>query len=403
MAAAPREQGMKDFLSHARDIDLYELFELERYACRDASGQFEHQIKTKFKEFALKYHPDKNSLEDEKTKSDCADVLVYITKGKDILLDPDAKHRYDIELRRTRKEESYWEASLWWSRWIFNASLLVAGGVGLLVGGLAAGGAAGGVALALPIACSSMLSAGIRGSCIHYQDPHATNYDYAKQIWIGGLIGAIGGACAAAVQGATIGAQVGIASAGGAGTAVATHVIEDSMNVLDGTRSAEDLVTIEHLSTIGTSIAIGACAGIAVQGVACGLQTGAQGSQQIVDASAGVSQNEAISTVISAVTSLAKQGVELQRGSYARTTCRIRRRTRCGTARCYLTEMDQPKHINDTGLFKDGRKVPLTRFLLEAAEAKVRVNAEKGYPQESSYFESILTAWGMTMGCSVQA
>eukprot|EP00928_Gymnodinium_smaydae_P023357 TRINITY_DN19309_c0_g6_i1.p1 TRINITY_DN19309_c0_g6~~TRINITY_DN19309_c0_g6_i1.p1 ORF type:complete len:397 (+),score=51.76 TRINITY_DN19309_c0_g6_i1:52-1242(+) len=381
VTGASRQQAIKDFMSASCDKDLYELFELERYACPDASGRFEQQIKAKFREFALQYHPDKNSFVDEETKADYAKVLVYITNGKNILLDPDAKHRYDIELRRTRLEESSWDSSRWWSRWISNVALLAAGGIGLIIGGgLAVGAATGGAALALSIAGSCMLSAGIRGSLAHYQDPHAINYDYAKQICIGALTGGFGGACAEAAQGATIAAQVGIAAAGGAGTAVAAHVIEDTVNVLDGTQSAKDLVTSEHLSTVGTSIAIGACAGLAIQGVACGFQSGAEQSQQIVDDAARVAKNAAIGTVVSTVTSLAEEGVEHQRARYR------------------LENMVNSMHRYGNGHAKDPRAVPL-----EAADARAGVNAETVSSQEASYFENILRACGMTMVCSLVA
>eukprot|EP00928_Gymnodinium_smaydae_P023356 TRINITY_DN19309_c0_g5_i2.p1 TRINITY_DN19309_c0_g5~~TRINITY_DN19309_c0_g5_i2.p1 ORF type:complete len:395 (+),score=49.51 TRINITY_DN19309_c0_g5_i2:128-1312(+) len=379
VTGASRQQAIKDLLSVALDKDLYELFELERYACRDDSGRFEQQIKAKFREFALQYHPDKNSLMDDETKAENAKVLVYVTNGKDILLDPDAKQRYDIELRRARNEESDWDSVRCWSRWMSNASLVLVGSFGLVVGGVAVGAATGGSALALSIAGSSMLSAGIRGAIAHHQDPHATNYDYSKQICIGALAGGIGGACTAAVQVATIAAQVGIAAAGGAGSALANHMIEDAANVLDGTQSVRDLMTAEHLATVGTSVVMGACGGMAIQAVACGLQGCAPQSQRIIDDAALVAKNAAagcaISTVVSTVTSLAEQCVEHQK------------------ALSQMAHVNQLKHRIDNGHVTDRLQV--------APEARGGLDVQTGKQKE--LFEIIFEALGMTMTSSFHA
>jgi len=438
-------------MSVARDKDLYELFELERYSGDDLSLRFQAQVGRKYRSLALRYHPDKCAPEN---KTEYEVIFKYIKEGHDILLDPDAKRRYDHELRRTRKEENGWDAFRWWGRWVFNATL-IGGGIGLIIGGLLSAIPTAGSGLAMSIAGSSMLSAGIRGAASHYNDPDQSNYDYLKQLGIGALTGAaggaIGGACAGAIQGASVAAQIGIAAAGGAGTGLANHVIEDGVNLADGTVSHEELLTLEHAASIGKSVAIGACAGMAVQGVASALQGGAKQSQQIVDdaataaistarkvgkagaVAAALKAQESVKGALKAATTVGKfvegagakllantAGTAVQcSGDAAETSVRLYLKGEAnlgdsalqvaketattffiGTAVSTATALvaQGVEHGKAVSLLHEMERPPHVndtghakeRHLctLEAAEARTRVNDELGTPQAASFFES---------------
>jgi competence ComEA-like helix-hairpin-helix protein len=72
----------------------YTIFELEKYATIES-------IKLKYKELALKYHPDKGKTDDEKKTFE--EKFKKINEAKTVLMDEKLKKKYDDDLKKEQK------------------------------------------------------------------------------------------------------------------------------------------------------------------------------------------------------------------------------------------------------------------------------------------------------------
>lgn len=138
--------------------DFYTLFGLERYT-QVENEQVQNRIKMKFHELMLQWHPDKNTNKDQ---DECTVWTAKIVLARHVLLDPELKRRYDLELRRQRGEEDKWSTYGWYIKWGY-AILATLGGLALVISGGAAVAFTGGASLGISVAGSALLISG--GSC----------------------------------------------------------------------------------------------------------------------------------------------------------------------------------------------------------------------------------------------
>ena len=132
--------------------------------------QVTEKIKHKFHELMLMWHPDKNQYKDQK---ECHSWTVYIKFGREVLLDPDLKRRYDLELKRQTKEADHWSSAEWYCKWGFNL-VAMAGGIALIVSGCLVPAAFLGTA----IAGSALLMTGVNGTATMIRDADCSIEEY---------------------------------------------------------------------------------------------------------------------------------------------------------------------------------------------------------------------------------
>eukprot|EP00919_Chromeraceae_sp_WS-2016_P056307 GHVR01133647.1.p1 GENE.GHVR01133647.1~~GHVR01133647.1.p1 ORF type:complete len:468 (+),score=90.22 GHVR01133647.1:60-1463(+) len=299
-----RQEKLKQMVKEGISMDgtvlnYYELFNLPLY--EDMSDDTRQKVEQRRRQLLLRWHPDKN---DPACKAECEGMVVHIQVAIKVLFDPDMKRRYDIELKRDRKEIGKLDHQVYWCRFGYNV-ISILGGVACIIGGIAVGPATGGASVFLSVAGSSLLSSGMKGCYKQYRDPDCSNTEYCKDCIVGAAAGAVGGAigvgASVGIAWATAGAaKLGIAAAAGAGAYAAGHVIENSADLLvtsgtlgEGVKAAitdaktkEEVLSTDNACRLGFGMAVGACAGMAVQGAASALSKWSAG--QLVDDAAGV-------------------------------------------------------------------------------------------------------------------
>lgn len=135
--------------------------------------QVAEKIKHKFHELMLMWHPDKNQYKDLK---ECTSRTVYISLGRKVLLDPDLKRRYDLELKKQTNEADHWSSAEWYCKWGINL-VAMAGGIALIVTGCLVPAAF----LGTSIAGSALLMAGVNGTACMIRDPDCSIEEYVSR------------------------------------------------------------------------------------------------------------------------------------------------------------------------------------------------------------------------------
>mmetsp|Transcript_52829 Transcript_52829/g.150614 ORF Transcript_52829/g.150614 Transcript_52829/m.150614 type:complete len:584 (-) Transcript_52829:129-1880(-) len=318
---AVRQYEIRQLMEVVGDKDFYELFNLERYSGDEDPDEFVKKVRSAFRRLSPQYHPDRPPATTSSFR--------YLEHAKHVLIDPDSKRRYDLALRLKRGELTGWDVHRQWCRWIANVSL-VAGGIGCIIGGLFCAAPTAGVGLGLSIAGSVMLTAGVRGCVSQWQDPEQSNKEYLKQVGIGAAAGAVGGAIGGACAGAIAATscawtQLGIAAGGGAATVLSSHLIEDGTDLAIGRKTKEEVFNTKHAVLVAKDLAIGACAGMAVQGVASHIQR-CSAAGQIVDdaATAAIASGKTGSRAAIHAGEVAKESVTrmLESGTSAASFCK---------------------------------------------------------------------------------
>jgi hypothetical protein len=258
-------------------VNLYELFGLEKFA--EITAETKRAIESECRHLCLEYHPDLPRNIQKHGKEHCVAMIVKTQLAKETLLTPDHKRRYDIELRGSR---SGWA---WWRGW--GASIVMGlGGLAMVIAGVLTIPVTGGTSIALSIGGSSLLSAGVKTAVKMHKDPNCSRTEYLKDAGVGLLAGAAGGslgvAMGAAMAGASVAAKVGHAAWTGASAVVASRCIEDATNLainntealtsikedISDLKTNGEILSYKNAASYAAGAVIGACAGMAVQGVA---------------------------------------------------------------------------------------------------------------------------------------
>jgi len=268
-----RQALLQDLVAKHREAeeeDFYEVFGLERYARMDAEGV--QRLRTSCVQLLRRWHPDKNPPEE---KEACEVNTVKVCLARRVLLDPDLKRRYDVELRRQREETDRWSTIGWYIACGWNV-VHVLGGLSAILVGVVGVPMTAGASTWLSLFGSMALTAGIRGSIKLNCDPDCSTTEYLKEIVVGYVHGTANtficnGFAAAAVPGASLAAQLGNLTLTGASIQAAGHIISDCTDALisegllgphlrnyaTGGKTAGEVFSLNN----GAKLAIGCAAG----------------------------------------------------------------------------------------------------------------------------------------------
>ncbi len=135
-----RQQYIRNLVNDQQDF--YDLFDLTRYQDIDKNTNIERV----YRKLCLQWHPDRNS---EERRELCNAKIAQLSMGKEVLLNPEYKARYDQVLRHFRGEKDGWSTTAWHCRWGWN-----------VLAGL------GGLATVIAVACGAVAAAPVGAAVV---------------------------------------------------------------------------------------------------------------------------------------------------------------------------------------------------------------------------------------------